>query len=296
MNTSALGLLSLGLGIGASAAAVAAGLRGLGLLVRRRWDQTIGRRHAQARILDELACTTSLAFIETKLGVPQFITHPYGGDREERIYRLPGAWVAVEAKGGAVRLFSITITDPNMYYNVDGMTLGVVPLRLGKDTFAQARDSGDEQLWIGARQAGYVRYYYAGNPGGYQHYWLSFNAAGAGRFKSHDRYASGIYGNEGDKPPDPATITANTLAVLSPEAGLDDEVKRRYVFGPHVDQLRLVWFERKKLNAPSTPVKRLRAIGPALRRRLYPSGRCTSIVYPLLRSTRVPIAVRLRCR
>ena len=36
----------------------------------RRWRQTIGRRRAQSAILDQLCCTSSMAFVESKLGVP----------------------------------------------------------------------------------------------------------------------------------------------------------------------------------------------------------------------------------
>ena len=74
-------VVSLGLGIGASAAAVIVASWGLWLLARRWWDRSFGRRHAQARILDQLSCSVSMVFIESQLGVPLFITHPYGDER-----------------------------------------------------------------------------------------------------------------------------------------------------------------------------------------------------------------------
>ncbi|MDX1885824.1 ETEC_3214 domain-containing protein [Mycolicibacterium sp. 120270] len=239
-DTSAWDLLSLGLGIGASAAAVIAAIWGLWQLGKKWWDRSFGRRHAQARILDQLACTVSMEFAESLLGVPLLITHPYVDDREERTYRLPGAWVSIEPRGGAVHLFSITITDPKMFYNIDKLTFGILKLKLGKETFAQVDNNlhDGENQWLGARLAGYIRHYYLGNPGGYQQYWLSFNQVGAGAHPSiWGQYQSGIYGNQGASPPDPATITANTLTV---SIGSVEEVKERLVFGPHNDQLRLL--------------------------------------------------------
>src|SRR6478735_3900008 len=144
-------LLSLGLGIGSSAAAVAAALWGLWKLGRRLWNHTIGLRRAQAAVLDQLACTVSRAYVESLLGAPRFIPNPHAR-LEERIYRLPGAWVAIQFKGDAVNLFSITITDADMWYRTTGITLGVIDLKLGYDTFAQASARYDgQQIWIGNR-------------------------------------------------------------------------------------------------------------------------------------------------
>ena len=238
-------VVSLGLGIGASAAAVIGAAWGLWLLARRWWDRSFGRRHAQARILDQLSCSVSMVFIESRLGVPLFITHPYGDEREERIYRLSGAWVAIQPKHGAVHLFSITITDPKMYYDISDMTRGVLKLKLGKDTFAHVNPEyhDSESLWFGTRQAGYLRHYFLGNSSGYLHYWLSFNAIGAGVFPSDEQpYQSGMYGKRGDRPPNSTTITANTFTAL--DGSVEDE-KGREVFGPHPDTLRLMWAARK---------------------------------------------------
>ena len=237
--------VGVGLGIGASAAAVIAALWGLWRIGLGVWNRTLGRRHAQARILDQIACDVSLPYVESKIGVPIFITRPYGDEREERIYRLAGAWVAIEAKSDAVFIFSITITDTKMFYDISEMTLGNLKLKLGKDTFANVSSSlhDGEDLWYGSRHAGYRRSYYLGNPGGYQHYWLSYNPVGSGIYPDGwGFYSSGVYGSNGDKPPDPATITANTLTVLL--HGTFESVQGRDTYGPHEDQLRL-WAARK---------------------------------------------------
>jgi hypothetical protein len=159
-------VLSLGLGIGASAAAVAAALWGLWKLGRQVWDRTVGRRTAQAATLDQLACTVSRAYVENLLGAPRFIGRP-DLHREARSYQLPGGWVVIEYKDDAVNLLSITITDASMWYRTGGMTLGVIDLKLGHDTFAQANERFDgQEVWIGNKQAGYHQHYHFGGAGG----------------------------------------------------------------------------------------------------------------------------------
>lgn len=251
-GSSAWELVSLGLGIGSSGVAVAGAGWGVWLLGRRAWDRTVGRRRAQAEILNQLACTISLDYLETLLGTPRYITHADGpagpGTIDERLYRLPGAWVAIQAEADSVYLFSLTITDSNMWHHVGAVSLGVADLRLGKDSFVHANNEYDgQELWMGARHCGYIRHYYHANPGGFQHYWLSYNGAGSGAIDmASGPYASGIYGQHGDTPPNPASITANTLTILG--AGHDIErVANRQMFGPHAEHLRLIPAERKRL-------------------------------------------------
>lgn len=244
----ALDVLSLGLGIGSSAAAVLAAAFGAWKLGVRAWNATVGRRHAQAEILDQLACTVSQVFVEKLLGVPKFTLG------EEHIYALPGAWVAIQFKDAAVYVISITITDPGMWYRTGGMTIGAIDLRLGEDTFAEAGNLHDgEHLWMGNKQSGYYRHYHFGGAGGgHQHFWLSFNAVGAGMFDFADGpYASGIYESpfhNGDVAPDPAKITVNTITVLSPTGSIND-VGDRELFGPHTETINLSPSEQKVMKA-----------------------------------------------
>ncbi|MBX9978271.1 MAG: hypothetical protein K2Z76_01715 [Mycobacterium gordonae] len=243
-------VLQLGLSIGATASAVTAAVWGLWKLGKRWWYSTFGLRKAQAAILDQLACTVSLAYVEDLLGVPRFIL----GD--ERFYSLPGGWVGIQYKDDAVNLLSITITDSRLWYSTSGMTLEMIDVKLGYDSFAQANEQFDgERLWIGARHAGYYRHYHFGGAGGgYQQFWLSHNALGAGKFDGvAGRYSSGIYADQdaGGAAPDPSKITANTLTILSPTGSVDD-VRERELFGPHIDNLRLIWSERKKHQAQRT--------------------------------------------
>lgn len=213
----------------------------------RRWRQTVGRRHTQTAILDELTCDISLEYIESKLGPPLFITYPDG--YEERLYRLPGAWVTVQPLNGAVRAFSITITDADMYYDTGPMTHGSIDLDLGRDTFGKAPPSDDEALHIGPRWASFVRYYSYGGVAGNRFYYLAFNGQGTGIFDNlGSSYLTGIYAPCGGygTPPDPAKITANTLTVVSPE-GTQDDMRARHIHGPHHDLLGLPSETRKRV-------------------------------------------------
>lgn len=230
-------LLELGLSIGASAAAIVAALWASWKLAVRIWDATVGRRRAQTAILDQLACTTSQAFVENLLGLPRFVL----GD--ECLYRLPGAWVTIRFKDAAVYMLSFTITDPRMWYRTNRITLETIDVRLGRDTFADVRSPGHigEHSWALPRECGYFRHFHFGGAGGgHQHFWLSFNSVGAGHFEANGPYASGTCGDFGDSPPDPSKITVNTIAILSPVGSAEDDVGSREIFGPHSQTLNLV--------------------------------------------------------
>lgn len=199
-------------------------------------------------MLDQLACLVSQPFAERLLGVPKFTVG------EEHLYRLPGAWVAVQFKEAAINLLSITITDSDMWYRIDGLTIGTIDLRLGEDTFAQAGGLHDsEHLWMGNKQSGYYRHYHFGGAGGgHQHFWLSFNVVGAGTF-DHDAspYASGTKDDEfyaGNDAPNPAKITVNTITVLSP-MGSRSDVGEGGLFGPHIETINLSPAEQKVMAA-----------------------------------------------
>jgi hypothetical protein len=91
--------------------------------------------------------------------------------------------------GGAVRWFSITITDPKMYCEIGHMTCDSINIDLGRDTFDKAPPSNDAALQIGARHATFVRYYDCGG----HYYWLAFNGVGAGIFGGGEHYGRGTY-------------------------------------------------------------------------------------------------------
>jgi hypothetical protein len=232
-----------------SAFAIIAGIGAVLLIVYRfgirRWRKSDGsERRAQTAILDQLACGSPLAYVEARLGHPKYITPYYTGlDSliEERIYRLPGAWVMVQAPDGVVTAFSITITDADMYYDTAPLTLGTVSVRLGRDTFADAPASDSESLEMYARLATFVRYYDHGcTAAGNQYLWLAFNGVGVGGFSGSDHYVTGSYasryGAQQGTPPDLSAITVNTITVAT--YGSRDHLLARGVHGPHPDDVR----------------------------------------------------------
>lgn len=204
------------------------------------------RRRAQAKVLDQLVCGSSVAFVESLLGVAQFASREDG--REQRIYRLRGGWVLIEIEDGAVLAFSITISNRRLHYRTKHLTFGFLNVKLGKSKFRnRGRDFSGERCWIGGRTVGYQRHYYLGNPGGYQDYWLSYNMSGAGGITLPDAEggisrASGTLRVDGsDSPSDPINasgITVNTLTVLG-LSGSRDEFFARHTLGPEETILRL---------------------------------------------------------
>jgi hypothetical protein len=221
-------------------------------LPSRLWHRTrFHRRRAQAKILDQLAIGRPLETVESALGQPHLISRAYKREDEwieERIYRLPGAWVTVQAPNRVIEVYSITITDAKMYYDTGTATLGIVPVRLGRDTFADARASDDETLEIYARVATFVRFYdYGSTAAGGQYLWLAFNGLGAGVFDGGNgsygkgRFAQSDFHYEGNgnvfgTPPDYAAITVNTLTVA--DFNNHDHMLRRGMQGPHPDDVR----------------------------------------------------------
>jgi hypothetical protein len=79
-------LFVAGLGAGASATAlIGAGWVAVTLVVKG-YRATFGSRRAQSKLLDRLACGSSVDFVESLYGVAQFISRE--DDREQRTYRL----------------------------------------------------------------------------------------------------------------------------------------------------------------------------------------------------------------
>lgn len=242
--------VSTGVSTGASTAAVIALIWALFRLLLKLWMRTEGRRRAQSKVLDKLACGSSIAYVEATLGIPQFVSTRNG--RDVQIYRLTGAWVVIESVEDSVFSYSITITTPDMFYATRILTFGELDLRLGRDTFTKAGDQfSGEIYWTGAHRSGYIRHYYFGDSGGYQNYWLSYNASGsgdadevAGTRQSEFRwgtYCSDSFGSDGEKKSaiDSSRIVANTLTVLGPD-GDPAEFLTRDTLGADSNVVRLV--------------------------------------------------------
>lgn len=243
--------VATGVGVGASAASLLAALWATKRGVVSLWQRSIGRRRAHARLLDQLCCGSSLEYLETYLGVPQFRSESI------RVYRLSGSWVSVHEQKGAVQSFSITITDERLYYSPKRITMSNIDTKLGRDRFDSLSGPVCGQFaWVGARRAGYVEEYYFGNPGGYQHYWLSYNDAGSGSMKwlaqGMFELRSGSFGStkeevaasEVDAPPARANgldvTTINTVSVLGPNVD-PAPLREGGRFGVDLDQVRMTW-------------------------------------------------------
>ncbi|WP_131807619.1 ETEC_3214 domain-containing protein [Mycolicibacterium wolinskyi] len=196
----------------------------------------LGRRRAQSKLLDQLACGCSVAYVESLLGASMF-TGRLANDRETRTYRLPGAWVIIEIRKGAVFSYSITITNAKMHYNTRQLTFGCLDVDLGRDKFKPPEQYCEgEHYWVAVRlRHGYERYYNFREAGEMQHYWLSHNAAGVGEFgflAGYPDIARGLYRSVHDQsqadPIDSTAVTVNTLSVTTPEV-LSSDLPHAYV-------------------------------------------------------------------
>lgn len=213
----------------------------------------LGRRRAQSKLLDQLACGTSIEYVESLLGVAKFITHE--DQREQRTYQLPGAWVTVELTERVVIAFTITITSRWMHYNVKPLTRGFLSVRLGKDKFGAPEGGYEgERLWVGPYRWSYLRRYYFHKGGGTPRYWLSCNMSGVGGGLGPPEglpmfVETGVFCSDVNAPArsdlksglDASGITVNTLTVLHPD-GPQDDFTKRYIFGPVQSMVRLGLF------------------------------------------------------
>jgi hypothetical protein len=237
------------LGAGAAAATLLGVAWAVMKLIWAGGRAAFGRRRGQTRLLNQVACGSSLDFVESHCGMAQFISVEDG--REQRTYRLQGGWLMIEVADNAVYAFSITITSRWMFFNTKRITFGQLNINLGRQKFGEhGTGYGGERLWIGARRVGYLRHYYFGNPGGYQNYFLSFNGSGVGTFAlaeaSPGVVETGSFCADVNSPArfdhtsgiDASGITINTLTVLAPHAS-HDEFARRGVLGPDEDRTRL---------------------------------------------------------
>ncbi|QZY44621.1 hypothetical protein [Mycolicibacterium austroafricanum] len=211
--------------------------------LRRRWQRRPSQvQKQQAEILDQLGLGRPLETIEAALGSPHLLNrwNTPDGQSEDRIYRLPGAWVVLYPREGAVAAYSITITDADLYYDTGKITRGIVPVRLGRSVFADARTEGAaDALEVYAHFITFYRYYdYGANAAGGQFIWLAFNHAGAGDF---DGVSAGDWekhrtAHERAEASDLSRITVNTIAICGWD--LQPTLLNHGVYGPHPDVIR----------------------------------------------------------
>lgn len=213
--------------------------------LRRRWQRRTSQvQKQQAAILDQLGLGRPLETIEAALGSPHLLNRWNNpeGTSEERIYRLPGAWVTLQTPGGVVAAYTITITDPKLYYDTKKITRGIVPVVLGRSVFSEAPTLGaTDSLEIYARFAMFYRYYdYGCTAAGGQFIWLAFHPNGAGRTEGDSAFAwdwqQHKTAEERAAASDLSRITINTIAICEWE--LHASMKGQGVYGPHPDLIR----------------------------------------------------------
>lgn len=228
-------------GVGVAGAVIAVALFSFRPL-KRRWQRRPRQvRNEQSKKLDQLGLGRPLETIEAALGKPHLLNRwqTVGDQSEERIYRLPGAWVVLHTVEAAVAAYSITITDSNLYYDTGKVTRGIVPVRLGQNVFADARTEGTaDSLEIYAHFTTFHRYYeYGSNAAGGQFIWLAFNPGGAGEFDGGSGWDTQLRSaQERAAACDLSRITINTIAIC--EWDLHSTMLDRGYHGPHLDHMR----------------------------------------------------------
>jgi len=233
-----------GLSLADSAFAVLGVLIGLSIKpLRRRWQRRSSvQRKQQTQILDQLDLGRPLETIESALGRPHLLNRwkTPDGEGEERIYRLPGAWVVLEAPEGAVAAYSITITDAELCYDTGAITRGMVPVCLGRSVFADAATMGaDDALEIYAHFVTFHRHYdYGSIAAGGRFIWLAFNPGGVGDF---DGASAGDWQQHTTSRAravtcDLSRITVNTIAVC--DWDMHSKLLDPGFYGPHPDRIR----------------------------------------------------------
>jgi hypothetical protein len=131
-------------------------------LARRLWNDTIGSRRKQQRILNGLFPSANIQYIEELLGYATLVSRSDSSGSVRR-YRLPDCWVSAGVEKDAVNWISVTVTDPKFVFRTNQLTQGLLSIRLGRDCF----DTIDSDWFqrrtevggsIGQREWSYVEY------------------------------------------------------------------------------------------------------------------------------------------
>ncbi|TQK27963.1 hypothetical protein [Arthrobacter sp. SLBN-53] len=212
--------------------------------LRRRWQRRPSQiQKQQAAKLDQIGLGRPLETIEAVLGSPHLLNRwrDGGDDREERIYRLPGAWVSLHILQDAVAAYSITITDEKLSYDTGKITRGIVPVTLGSSVFTDARpdESAIDVLETYPRFSTFYRYYdYGCTAAGGKFIWLAFHPYGAGEFAGAHEVDWEKHKTEHERATtsDLSRITVNTIAIC--DWNLQPRLASHGFYGPHPDLIR----------------------------------------------------------
>ncbi|MBU8865573.1 ETEC_3214 domain-containing protein [Paenarthrobacter aromaticivorans] len=154
----------------------------------------------------------------------------------DRIYSTPHAWVVTRSIRQRVECWSVTITDPKFWWDVEDATFNMLKGQLGRATFASLvkRPSGRFE------QRGSRRYEYGestsfGNPGAYQNFVFLYHPGGVGspHPSGQDVVMTGDFTRDrehGEITPSldetRMNTTVNTIIVLSPSISVADLMKQ----------------------------------------------------------------------
>ncbi|MEW1812426.1 ETEC_3214 domain-containing protein [Pseudarthrobacter phenanthrenivorans] len=213
--------------------------------VRRWYVKGWGSRRAWREMLNLLTNWADDDYIKDLLGTPVFrhegrLNHP-GADEApdwiDRIYSTPHAWVVTRSIKQRVECWSVTVTDPKFWWDVEDVTFQMTKGRLGRATFAALveRPSG-RYAQRGARRYDYAEGVYLGNPGAHQNFVFMYHTGGVGDLHPSevDVLKTGSFARDvevGD-PHEPSLeetrqkTTVNTIIVLSPTISPQDLVEQ----------------------------------------------------------------------
>ncbi|WP_332603692.1 ETEC_3214 domain-containing protein [Arthrobacter sp. S2(2024)] len=218
------------------------------------------RRHWRDKF-NHLANWTTDEYMADLLGTPVFINQRTTVDNQstspewiDRTYSTPHAWVVTRSVEGKIQGWSVTITDPKFWWDVEAPTFWQIKSRLGKATIANlvTKPSGSFEV-RGARMYIYAESVYFGNPGAYQTYVFLHNNAGIGTcLPSGENYVkTGSFAGNGVVGIAPVgnadlrkATTVNTLMVVSPSINIGGSDSSDWPT-VHRDQIRMLFREAK---------------------------------------------------
>lgn len=161
--------------------------------VQSRYRKGWGSRRVWRKKLNLLAIGATPEYVEDLLGTPVFRNDERPGiwkqDDEkpkwvDHIYSTPHAWVVTRRVEEQLESWSVTITDPKFWWELEDVTFGLAKGKLRRVTFSDLLESPSGKYESsGARSGVYAESAYFGNPGAYQTFIFMHNEEGIGKFR-----------------------------------------------------------------------------------------------------------------
>jgi hypothetical protein len=161
--------------------------------VRSGYLKGWGSRRVWRKKLNLLTNGATKEYVEDLLGTPVFRNEEppsiWAKDDDKRkwvdhIFSTPHAWVVTRRLEDRLESWSVTITDPKFWWDLEDVTFKQVKGKLGRVLFSDLLHSPPGVYESsGARSGVYAESAYFGNPGGYQTYIFMHNQEGIGKMK-----------------------------------------------------------------------------------------------------------------